>query len=404
MGCTAARPAAEPPRRAAAFPCHCSSASRWPPRAARWHWPASSAPTTALPLSSVGLEVVLATVIFCAPVGIWLAYSREVTSAGGLFSFVEAVAGRRVALVQGAVWTISYFLYLPYTVTYVVYDTLPAFVPGINPYRPRLEVALPIALAAVGFFRVRGALYLTAVLAVGQLAVLVAFAAVGMGHFGAPAGAFSPHGAARHIFGGTVNFSLLYICVSLPLYLGGEVKDGSRTVRRGLAAGFGLSAAFVLLGLLVWARAGNALAAAEVPGFSLAQQALAHWFGVVVGVGVAVSIVALIIAEYLGLSRLLHAMSGKPLVNTTAWVAVAFVVADVISLVNPDAFYNQLIKPSLVALWVSQIPVFVLYPLLAWRRGARSPGRFAGAIVVAGGATALMAYGLYTAVLSATSS
>ena len=44
-------------------------------------------------------------------------YQREIASDGGLYAFIERAAGRRVALVQGGIWTISYFLYLAYTVT-----------------------------------------------------------------------------------------------------------------------------------------------------------------------------------------------------------------------------------------------------------------------------------------------
>lgn len=353
-------------------------------------------PDVVSPLSSAGLEVVLAVVLFGAPMAVWYAYSRDIASAGGLFSFVEAAAGRRLALLEGAVWVVSYFLYLPYTVTYVVYYVLPAVVPGVGPYRSSLEVLLPVALAALGFVGLRRALYLVAVLAVGQLAVLVAFAAAGMAHLGAAPGAFEVHGAARHIFGGTVNFSLLFICASLPLYLGGEAVKGGRTVRRGLLSGFVLSGGLVVLGLLAWAHAGSGLTGGEVPGVALAQQSWGHWFGVVVGLAAAASVTGLIIAEFLALPRLLHAMSGKGLRTTTLWVAAGFVVADVLSLINPGAFYSDLLKPSLVALWISELPVFAVFPLFALRR--RLP--LVPALVLAGGSLALMSYGLYTAIMS----
>jgi hypothetical protein len=57
---------------------------------------------------------------------IWLRYAREIASSDGLFSLVEAAAGRRVALVQAAIWTVSYLLYLVYTTVDVVYDMLPS--------------------------------------------------------------------------------------------------------------------------------------------------------------------------------------------------------------------------------------------------------------------------------------
>ncbi len=67
------------------------------------------------------------------PLLIWLRYAREISSSGGLFSFVEAAAGRRVALVQAAIWTVSYLLYLVYTTVYVVFDVLPSVLPGGAP-------------------------------------------------------------------------------------------------------------------------------------------------------------------------------------------------------------------------------------------------------------------------------
>jgi hypothetical protein len=62
-----------------------------------------------------------------------------------LYSFVEAAAGRRVALVQAGLWIVSYLLY---TTDQIVYDTLPAVLPGERSYQPLLEIAIPVTLAA----------------------------------------------------------------------------------------------------------------------------------------------------------------------------------------------------------------------------------------------------------------
>ncbi len=43
---------------------------------------------------------------------IWFGYARHISSAGGLYSFTEAAAGRRVALAQAGLWALSYLLYL----------------------------------------------------------------------------------------------------------------------------------------------------------------------------------------------------------------------------------------------------------------------------------------------------
>ena len=76
--------------------------------------------------SSAGLAMVAAAAVFAFPLVIWLRYARHSNGAGGLYSFVEAAAGRRAALVQAALWIVSYLLYLLYTTVQIVYDTLPA--------------------------------------------------------------------------------------------------------------------------------------------------------------------------------------------------------------------------------------------------------------------------------------
>ena len=64
-------------------------------------------------------------------------------------------------------------------------------------------------------------------------------------------------------------------------------------------------------------------------------------------------------------------------------------IADAISLVDPEAFYEKLLKPSLGALFVSQLIVFVVFPL--YRRGLR----WLPLVAVASG---LAAWGLYALV------
>src|SRR5207249_5763622 len=70
-------------------------------------------------------------------------------------------------LVQGWIWTIAYFLYLPYTVTFVVYDVLAPEFPGIHPYRWVLELVLPVAIVPLVLAPVRMAL--AALLLVGEI-------------------------------------------------------------------------------------------------------------------------------------------------------------------------------------------------------------------------------------------
>src|SRR5581483_6068033 len=95
------------------------------------------------------LVVLLALAVFAAPLGIWLAFSREIVSPGGLSAFVGSVAGRRAAVVHGWIWAFAYFLYLPYTITFVVYDLLTPVFPGIAPYRSTLELLVPVGIVVL---------------------------------------------------------------------------------------------------------------------------------------------------------------------------------------------------------------------------------------------------------------
>src|SRR5713226_6690879 len=127
-------------------------------------------------VDSAGLVVGLALVVFAVPLGIWLAYSSSVLSPGGLSAFVQAAAGRRLALAHGWIWALAYFLYLPYTVTFVVYDLLPPVFPGISDYRTSLELVLPVALVVVVLAPLRFVLAGLGLLAAAQLAAMLVLA------------------------------------------------------------------------------------------------------------------------------------------------------------------------------------------------------------------------------------
>ena len=96
---------------------------------------------------------------------------------------------------------------------------------------------------------------------------------------------------------------------------------------------------------------------------------------------------ALIVAEYLALARLIHWLHGAPVRSVLSWIAIPFVAADVVSLVDPERFYSDLLKPSLAALFVSQLIVFLVFP-----RFRSTAVAFAAAAVASG----LAAWGLYT--------
>jgi hypothetical protein len=342
-------------------------------------------------IESAGLVVLLAVVVFVAPLALWLVYSRRVVSPGGLTAFVEAAAGRTAALVHGWIWAFAYFLYLPYTITYVVYDLLPPIFPGIAPYRRTLELVLPIAIVLLVLAPLRWSLVVLLVLGVAQLVLLLTLGGVELSHV--PAGfasepSLDPTGRA---VGGT---ALLFICASLPLYLGAEVRGGSTTVRRGLAfAVAAVGVCFFVAGLGM-ANVPGALRDFPLPAAAIAKYYSGRSLELAVALGIATGTLALIVAEYLALGRLLHWLHGFALRRVLLWIAVPFVGADAISLVNPEQFYDKLLKPSLGALFVSQLIVFVVFPL--YRRGLR----WLPLVAVASG---LAVWGFYTLVAGSAS-
>ena len=335
-------------------------------------------------VDSAGLVVALALVVFAVPLGIWLAYSSSVLSPGGLSAFVQAAAGRRLALAHGWIWALAYFLYLPYTVTFVVYDLLEPVFPGLHDYRAALELVLPVALVAIVFAPVRGVVAGLGLLAAAQIVLLLVLAGLELSHTGAPAvGKPSLSSTGR----ATGDAALLFVCASLPLYLAAEVRGGKRAVRRGLTAAVAIVGAAILLASLPLVKVPAELRDANVPGAAIAQAYGGRGLAITVGLLTAGSTLALIVAEYLALARLLHWLHGPPVRTILAWIAVPFVAADALSLLNPDRFYSDLLKPSLGALFVSQLLVFLVFP--RFRRSAP-------AIVAAAVASGLAGWGLYT--------
>ena len=342
--------------------------------------------------ASAGLVTVIAPLAFAFPLLIWLRYAREIASSGGLFSFVEAAAGRRVALVQAAIWTVSYLLYLVYTTVYVVYDVLPSVLPGVRPYRSTLEVAIPILLALVVIAGRSPAVLVLVVFAVGQLVLVALLAVVAIAH-AHPMSSFGTTSAAGDIATASGNTALLFVCGSLPFFFGGEVARPERTIRRGLVAAYVLVAVAVVAAVFPLA-ANPAFTRADIPGVSLVSVYIGHGAGVAVGIGVAASIVGVMLVEYLALTRLMHAVRGVGITTASRLIAIPLVIGGPLSLIDPDRFYDDLLKPSLIALWLSQIIVVAVFPLFLRARNALRPH----GIVLALGATALMVFGLYSTI------
>jgi amino acid transporter len=330
--------------------------------------------------------------VFAVPLVVWLRYARQLAGSGGLYGFVRAAAGPRVALAQAALWIASYALYLVYTTASIVYDTLPAVLPGAVRYRSLLEVAIPVVLATVMLAGRTSTLAVVGALAVGQLGLVGALAVVAIGH-DAPGGSFAAPPLSRPLASATGQIALLYVCGSLPLFLGGEVARPTRTVPRALAAGYLLTAVGVVAAVFPIA-ANPAFTRAAIPGMSIAEVFADHQLALAIGLGVAASTAGVMLVEYLALSRLLHVLSGRSIRLTTAVLAAVLVGTAPLTLISPERIYNALLKPSLIALWLSQAIVFAVYPRFARRHGPRRRTD----IPLATGAVLVTVYGLIATV------
>jgi amino acid transporter len=320
---------------------------------------------------SAGLAMVAAAVVFAFPLLIWLSYARQISSSGGLYSFVEAAAGRRVALVQAGLWIISYLLYLLYTTAQIVYDTLPAVLPGERRYQSLLEIAIPVALAGVMIAGRRAALLVIGLLAAGQIAIAVALDGVTLTHLTTPVASFGTSAPAGALTTATGQTALLYICGSLPLFLGGELTSPFGIIRRGLLGSYLATAVIITLAVAPLAAA-PAAAQTPIPGMALAERFTGHGFAVVVGIGVAASVGGVMLVEYLALSRLVGAVTSWPSRPVIIGIGAVVIAAAPLTLINPDRIYDALLKPSLVALWLSQLIVFAVYPRFAARQRKRA--------------------------------
>lgn len=331
------------------------------------------------------------------PILIWYRYSEHIAASGGLTAFVEAATGRTLARVQAAFWVISYFLYLIYTVPYVVYDLLPAVFPGVSRYELLLDVLLVAAIAAIMLSPRIVALSTILAIAGVQVIVAVLLAAATLVHLGAPAGSFVGHGNLAAILLTAGKTSSFYICASLPLFLGGEVRGGRRAVQQALAWAFPLVGVLAIIAIFPLTRAPVSVLNADIPGVSLAQAYSGRTFAVAVGLGVAASTAGLIVAEFIALSRLLAAIFKKPSRRMVLITSAFFLAGSLISLFNPLAAYRLLLKPSLIALWISQLLVVAVYPWFVARHRKLLPGDIALAVA----ASALMVFALYVAASSA---
>jgi amino acid transporter len=338
---------------------------------------------------SIGLVLLVALVLFAFPVGIWFHFSERIASAGGLYAFVEAAAGKTAARVHGVIWIVSYFLYLPATVTAIVHETLPDLAPGIRPYRTTLELVLPLVFVALVLLPLRASLAGVLVLAAGQLVLVLVLGGLEIANVGFPLSSLALHGNAGEATRGTGTVTLLFLCASLPLYLGAEVRGGGRTIGRAIVAATALVGAYALFAAIPLAAVPATLRGADLPAQAIGRAYGDHALGVVAGVATVLSILVLVFAEYAALGRLLTAMAPVRLTPSLLAIGALFLVFDALALLGPDGFYGNALRPSLAALYVSQLIVFAVYPLWKWSR------RAAVAVPVALVAAVPLVYGFY---------
>ena len=346
--------------------------------------------------ASAGLAMAAAIVVFVVPLAVWLRYAKHIQSSGGLFAFVGAAVGRRIALVQAALWILSYLLYLMYTTAQVVYDTLPVVIPAERHYQPVLEIAIPLVLAGVILAGRRATLIVTGVIGFGQLALAAALGGVTVAGLGAPIESFGASAPTGTLATAAAQTSLLYVCASLPLFLGGETSV--RTVRRGLVLAYVATALVIMVAVFPLA-ADPVLAHSEIPGMTVARMFAGPWFATVIGIGMVVSVCGVMLVEYLALTRLVPVVTAWRRRPVAVGIGTAIVATAFVSLINPDAFYDSLIKISLVALWLSQLMVFAAYPWFARKTGGRAVPAWTLALI----GCAFAIYGIWATIQHASS-
>lgn len=352
------------------------------------------APSLLVPATVIGLA------LFLAPLTIWLRYSAAVASGGGLYAFVRHAAGERLARWQGWIWTVAYLLYLPYTVTDIVYYLMPAFLPLSAPGQVLLEILLPVAICLLIAFGGRMPVVLLLVSGAVQLAALSFLGALTLhgAHLqGWAVVALPPVHLWPGVLGGGAQVASLLVCMSLVLFLGGEAAGGRSSLRRSLAIAFAILCASTLFSSLLLAVSTTpAVARSDLPGAVLGRLYGSPAVAAATGLVAVVSIAGLIVAEFIALTRLWGAMFDLRSRTSVAIISAFFIAADAASLLGPRRFYALAIAPSLIALYLSQFIVFAAYPLLRHRSGRPDLASWALAAV----ACLWSLYGVYGAVVA----
>ncbi len=323
-------------------------------------------------VGSLSIETLIGAILFLFPVAIWYGYSKKIASAGGLYSFVKQAAGEKIAKIQGIIFIFSYFLYIPYTITFIVYYLAPVVFPGITPYQPFLEILLPIAVIALLFSGMRSALSFLTASAIVQIVLIIGMATLLFANVNPslPA-AFSSSPGLLH---NSIAISLSFICLSLLPFIGGEAKGGSKVIQKAFLLAFGVTAILLIIIAIPISQLPGSLqqsySNSEIPGVNIVDYYSGTFYATIIGIFAIISTAGLIVAEFIAVGRVLYVMVKPDIRKINLILAGLFIIADFISIANPKAFYNDLIIPSIIALYISQLIVFVVYPLYA-KKGSK---------------------------------
>ncbi|MCG3109833.1 hypothetical protein L3N51_02129 [Metallosphaera sp. J1] len=256
----------------------------------------SVAPLTLMTLHSSLEDAILSSVI-ALPIGISLyLYLRRSWPKIGLY---DALEKSRLGRIQLYAWTVSYFLYLSYTIDYAIFYELDFH--GMMAYALVALLSLLTGAMLLG----RGQ-FLLIPLAIAQIALAFLY--------------WTPSLTQTQPsidFLDVLNSSLLLVCITLIPYADGEPKM-AWVVPTSLVVGIGalLAGAFLVT-------------------------SLSQIYG-------AISMIGLVMVEALALNRVFRSRGVNLLLPFTA-----FLISILVSLISPITFYNLTIAPSVALLYLS---------------------------------------------------
>jgi hypothetical protein len=343
--------------------------------------------------SSAATMVVAGAVAFAATLLVWWRFLGEETGDGGLVSFVERGLGRAVALPFAGLWAVAYVLYLPYTSVELGYGDVAIVLPATAGSSGGVSLAIACLVIVLALLPFRTIALGLASLVVVELALLVALGLVDASRAGIDP-VLPGHGAVAFTRG-AAGVALLYVCLSLPTFLGRDVAGGSRGVRRAMVAGLAI---FLPVAVVATLGYGGALAriggGGDAPGYAVLLAAGHATLARAVGLAAIAAEVGLAVLELVVLTRVArHLLGWTP--RRTVLVLAPFVLgATALAPLDPERVYRALLVPALFTLYASLLVVAAAYPAWRWRRGRLG----AGDLPVTALAVALPAWGLWLAI------